>query len=142
MATTDRLYDPPRVGGDILFHCTRCKMDLAHVIISMLATAPAKIQCKTCKSERKYKRAAAKKALAAAGGPRKPRMNTSALWEEKLASTSKKNMQDYSPKGAFKSGDVLTHKEFGVGIVEEERGPAKILVLFQQGERILVHGMK
>ena len=52
---TKDLWDPPKVGGDTLCYCSRCKMELAHVIVSMLDGHPAKVMCKTCHSPHKYK---------------------------------------------------------------------------------------
>ena len=51
-------------GQDIDAYCTKCKLVLAHVIIALRGTRPAKVECKTCKSIHAYrKEAPGKKAV-------------------------------------------------------------------------------
>ncbi|MCB9253647.1 MAG: hypothetical protein H6617_03100 [Bdellovibrionaceae bacterium] len=142
MSASTALYGTPRVGGDILAHCTRCKMELAHVIVSMVGGSPAKVQCKTCKSERKFRGSSgARRVVPGRSAPSRPRARGSALWDEKLAASSGKETQAYTPRTTFQSGDVLKHVKFGIGIVEEVRANGKIIVLFREGERMLIHAM-
>ncbi|MCB0416223.1 MAG: hypothetical protein KDD39_01150, partial [Bdellovibrionales bacterium] len=59
----------------------------------------------------------------------------------KLAASSGKETQAYTPRTTFQSGDVIKHVKFGIGIVEEVRANGKIIVLFREGERMLIHAM-
>ena len=43
------------VGKDTVCYCTRCKMDLGHMIMSMVGSVPARVMCRTCKSEHNFK---------------------------------------------------------------------------------------
>lgn len=143
------LYDPPRVGGDVLAWCTKCKMDLAHVVVSMLGSRPAKVICKTCKSQHNYKLGApgsvvlGGSAKPAARKPAVPRttVRASEYWETKMAEKKNSAMLDYNVKEEFQKGDLLRHNNFGVGIVEEVKRGGKIVVLFREGERVLVHAL-
>lgn len=137
---TTALYGPPKVGGDTLSWCTKCKMELAHVIVSMVENTPAKVICKTCKSPHKYRKGGAP-------APRKPRsgVRTAAtpkvadLWEKRVADSRAKPGHTYAPTQSFKVGDMIEHTKFGMGFVEEIRGGGKMLVLFREGEKILVY---
>ena len=45
-----------RVGKDVRGYCSRCKMNLAHTIVTLNAdNKPDRVQCNTCKSERTYR---------------------------------------------------------------------------------------
>lgn len=137
------LYGPTKVGGDILSYCSRCKMELAHVIVSMLDSRPAKVICKTCKSEHKHRLppgTRAKRKTSTAGRPRvKNTVRAAELWEEKIAASSSKTVP-YSIQSSFQSGDLINHSIFGVGVVEDAKDNGKMLVLFRGGEKVLVHG--
>jgi hypothetical protein len=52
-----------------------------------------------------------------------------------------KPMKTYSPKELFQKGEVINHKSFGIGIIEEVRIDKKIVVIFRAGEKVLVHGL-
>lgn len=144
-----KLYDTPRVGGDALSWCTKCKMDLAHVIVSMIHGRPAKVICKTCKSQHNYRGAQCDANLP--GMPRKAKPRASAVekvtvraadyWEKKVAEKAAAPLIPYTPKDEFGLGDVIKHTQFGVGIVEEVRKGGKMVVLFRDGDKLLVFGM-
>lgn len=117
-------------------------MDLAHVTVSMLDGKPSKVQCKTCKGTHKYKLGSG----STSSGPRKTRtaapktvIRAAELWEQKLSQKTG-DAAPYQTSRKFAAGEVLNHPNFGMGIVEEIRGN-KVLVLFREGEKILVHGM-
>lgn len=143
-STTMELYGPPKVGGDTLSYCGKCKIELAHVIVSMVGTRPAKVICKTCKGQHNYKGAIAanRKSASAAAKPKVPRtlVRAAEYWEQRMAAT-KNPTRPYSPKETFKVGEVVNHSHFGVGLVEEVKMGGKITVLFRTGDKVLVHGM-
>ena len=44
------------VGKEVLSHCSKCKLILAHIIVTMKDTkTPDKVQCKTCKATHAFK---------------------------------------------------------------------------------------
>lgn len=141
MAIKD-LWGPPRVGGDILSFCAKCKMELAHVIVAMVDGGPAKVICKTCHSQHGYKRSHSANPRRATPTGQRPRLKTSTtatrLWEEKV-SANKSPTRIYDVKDSFNLGDLINHNLFGVGVVEEVRG-RKMVVLFREGEKVLIHG--
>jgi hypothetical protein len=44
----------PKVGGEIISYCTKCKLDLNHVIHAMVGELPVRVECFTCHSTHKY----------------------------------------------------------------------------------------
>jgi hypothetical protein len=145
------LYGPPKVGGDTLSFCSRCKMELAHVIASMVDGRPAKVICKTCKSQHNFKRigdigaskrssSPGQRAASAKRYPTASAMRVAELWEQKMAENQLAPVKPYEVTLAYAKGDVIQHSKFGVGLVEEVRG-SKLIVLFRDAEKTLVHAV-
>jgi len=45
-----------RVGKDVTAYCSRCKLNLSHIILTVSADAkPDRVRCNTCKTERSYR---------------------------------------------------------------------------------------
>jgi hypothetical protein len=139
------LYGTPKVGGDILSFCSRCKMELAHVIVSMVDGNPAKVICKTCKSEHKHRKNAGVKTPRASKGVARPATKTQVIraaeyWEKKVRE-AKRVPRPYNVQETYAAGDVVEHSKFGPGYVDEVKGNGKIQVFFRDGEKLLIHGM-
>jgi hypothetical protein len=143
------LYGTPKVGGDTLSYCTRCKMELAHVIVAMIDTKPAKVLCKTCRTQHNYRRTSEStgRTSASARSPRPTAKKSTSvirvaeLWEKRLSQKQEGEAKPYTVQKIFVLGDLLQHPKFGMGIVEEVKMNGKITVLFRDGERILVHSL-
>lgn len=135
------------VGKEILSHCSKCKLILAHIIVTMKsATEPDKVMCKTCKSTQSFKDPAAKKKKTsvakviktARSGGRKTTETVGELWTKALTKATADN-KEYSIRGSFQTGDVIDHPTFGQGVVEKLIDDNKIEVLFQDDYRTLMH---
>lgn len=138
--TQDWLYGLPKVGGDILSYCSRCDRELAHVLVSMLDGRPAKVLCKTCKAEHRYKRTGGATPRPVRDKKNQRIPNSEQYWEKKM--TANKNREKpYSASGTYHLGDIIAHSSFGSGFVEQLRGSNKILVLFRSGEKVLIQGV-
>lgn len=144
MTLDKQLYDRARVGGDILSFCGRCKMELAHVVIAMVDAKAGRVMCKTCRAEHAHR--AGEKTVSNRTRTSTPRVSktvmlVSELWQKRL--DERKNAQPipYAPVQTFKQGDCINHAKFGLGCVEQVRMAGKILVLFRDGERLLVHSV-
>lgn len=135
------------VGKEILSNCSKCKLILAHIIVTMKsADTPDKVMCKTCKSTQSYKDPGAKKkktsiervvkTAKAARGVKTESVNE--LWNKAMgkATTASK---EYSIRGSFQMGDLIDHPTFGQGVVEKLIDDNKIEVLFQDDFRTLMH---
>lgn len=133
-------------GHDIDTYCSRCKLDLAHVIIALSAGQPVRVLCKTCNSEHAFrkpkrkttgvtKRAATKKSTASA--PQGP-LSTEA-YHQMLSGRDLSRSRRYTIKETFEVDDIVDHKKFGIGLVTKMLGDQKIEVTFREGAKILVH---
>lgn len=135
------------VGKEILSNCSKCKLILAHIIVTMKsADTPDKVQCKTCKTTQSFKDPSAKKkktsiervvkSAKAARGVKTESVGE--LWNKALTKANQAS-KDYSIKGSFQTGDLINHPTFGQGVVEKLIDDNKIEVLFQDDFRTLMH---
>jgi hypothetical protein len=132
-------------GKEVLSYCGKCKLSLAHIIMSMKdVNSIGKVQCKTCGSSHAYKDPASKaqkvKSRSIMPGAKKKTISVNELWAEELGRASGK-AKVYSIRETFHVGDLLDHKSFGPGIVQNLVN-GKIEVLFQHEIKTLVHGVK
>lgn len=134
-------------GADIDAYCSKCELELAHVIIAMAGAKPARVVCKTCRTEHAYRtrakaagttprtRAAggSKRAGGSRGGPKE------GSYDQLIAGQDLSRAIRYAPATTFTEGQVLDHKLFGLGFVLKELPDAKIDVVFPAGTKTLVH---
>jgi hypothetical protein len=134
------------VGKEILSQCNKCKLILAHIIVTMKANNPEKVMCKTCKGTHAYKDPSAKKTKPsvdrivkkAKSGGRKITETVAEMWDKAMNKATNSPLE-YSMKASFQIGDVITHPTFGNGIVEKLIDNNKIEILFQDDYRTLMH---
>ncbi|SPD72982.1 conserved hypothetical protein [uncultured Desulfobacterium sp.] len=121
------------VAKDIITTCTKCKLELRHVVVAQdRAGVVTKVRCYTCGTEHKYH-------------PEKRHAET----RKKTASIEKytnlmeqhkdKDPRPYGMNEKYDIHDVIEHKVFGKGIVTKSNDQ-KIDVLFETGQRILACG--
>lgn len=135
------LYEPPKVGGDILAFCTRCKQELAHVVVSILDGRPAKVICKTCHGQHLFRRESVRKPVrASAARGARVTVKVADFWKQRIES-AKGATKNYQTTEQYKKDELVNHSKFGLGIVEETLFN-KIRVLFSDSERVLVHTPK
>jgi len=149
----------PAVGREIDAWCTRCRLELDHVITAMDGIEVVQVRCKTCSSVHRYRGGAAAARAASLVAPTgtapatpKPKIDAA----ERRAAAAKPTldrlrferlMKDrdragavaYAPTIAPQVGLLLTHSKFGYGVIEAIDG-GKAHVLFEDGDRILVMG--
>lgn len=132
---------------EVISYCTKCKMDLNHVIIAMQGDRIAKVQCRTCKGEHKFKaptgatepvkkkRASKAKDKDGAGEPKTIEVE----WERLMSAHKDQPFKKYNAKGQFVLGDKLNHPTFGEGIVGKLIYPNKLEVIFKSDIKVLIH---
>lgn len=129
-------------GKEVLSYCGKCKLPLAHIIVSMKDSATiGKVTCKTCNATHAYKDPSTKtKKVKKTTGTRKSRKSISVgdLWIEEMNKASGK-ARAYGIRETFEPGEIIDHKKFGPGIVQNIIED-KIEVLFQHEMKLLVHG--
>ena len=130
-------------GKEVLSYCGKCKLPLGHIIVSMKdATTIGKVECNTCHSTHMYKDPATKakkvKNTSTRKRSAKKTVSVGELWMTEMGKASGK-ARPYSIREKFITGDIIDHKKFGPGIVQELIDD-KIEVLFQHELKLLVHG--
>jgi len=136
--------NPAVVGKEVLSHCGRCKLSLAHIVVSLKDAITAdKVQCKTCGAMHKYRDPAKVGKVATKKKTTRKKKSSkdqpiSDLWMSEMASASSKPKK-YNIKEEFAVGDIIDHGQFGAGIVKEIADTNKIEVVFQNDVKILVH---
>lgn len=132
------------VGKEVLSYCNRCKLTLAHIIVTMKSdTIIGKTTCKTCGATHAYKDPSAVKAGKTARGSRVKKKGVatesiSDIWMEKIAGATSKS-QTYSPKTQFMLGDIIDHPKFGPGFIDKLVDSDKIQVIFRHDVKTLIH---
>lgn len=131
------------VGKDVLSYCTKCKLNLGHIIVAMKDVKHiAKVKCNTCGTLQAYKDPSVSskqnktRTKKTSMTPSKV-ISVSDLWMEKMSSTKKKSTP-YSMDLKFIQGDIIDHVKFGPGIVEKVVDD-KIEVIFRHEIKTLVH---
>ena len=129
------------VSSEIEAYCTKCKLVLAHTVVSMDGAKPKRVQCNTCDGEHNYrakkpatKTKAAKKGKTTKGTSKKTRQS----WEDTMKEAADKPHKQYDMSGSFNEGDWIEHRSFGLGCVQSFTAPNKITVRFADSTRMLV----
>lgn len=130
------MIDRNSTGEDIDSYCTKCKLNLAHIIIAMVGATVVKVKCKTCGSIHRLKGTP----LARSSSPKrevsaKTFVTNQALWEQAV-SAAKGPELPYDMAAPFREGDLIMHSAFGKGVVQKALFK-KCLVLFSDRERTL-----
>ena len=135
-------------GGTIETLCTRCKGVLNHTIVAMVGEKIVRVECSTCHGLHAYHPvktpkgpAAAKTARTKAAAPRKtkadPEAAARAEWAELQPGLDPAQAIPYDMNRPYRLKDLLSHPNFGLGIVQLVIAPNKIDVLFQDGKKRL-----
>ena len=123
-------------GENIASYCTKCKINLDHVIVAMAGEAIAKVKCKTCNSTHKFRNPAdppkVRTPRAKKGSAADP---TVATWETGIAEARGKE-HIYRMDAKYRIGDIVAHHTFGKGIVRKLYSN-KCDVLFRDKERLM-----
>ena len=135
MAKTTAKYE---LGKEVLSYCGRCKMPLAHTILTLTKRGlPDRCECNTCGAGHKY-RDPDKPVKPRTTRKRAPTVTPEMIWNEALADT-KGPAKPYTMAAEFSQGDLMDHPTFGKGVVGELVGENKIKVIFEVAEKLLVH---
>jgi hypothetical protein len=146
------------VGGEVEAWCTTCRIMKDHIIVAVVAGAPAKVECMGCGKQHQYRaQPPGTKPTRAAGGEgaaRSPRAPSAAAAARAAAAeeaaranaemqariaAADRDAKTYTPKVKFELGQAVRHPTFGVGIVVAHPAPQKMEVAFREGARLLLH---
>lgn len=134
---------PVAVGADVEALCSKCG-DVWHVVVAMVGTKIAKVQCKQCSGYHRYKSPHGAPAEAKLPSnkrppkePKEPKEPRERFEKPAVAADLTKPARPYRASEKFEVGDRVDHPTFGQGIVETSE-PGKITVFFATGRRVLV----
>lgn len=126
----------PSAGDPIEAKCTKCKKITNHTIVAVTEKGPVKVQCNTCSGQHKYRSAAPVK-KAPVRRSVDPKIAEQKEWGELRPGMNSEQAKDYSMTSAFKTGSLINHPIFGIGLVQRLAGPRKIEVLFEDGKKTM-----
>ena len=134
-------------GHDIDTYCSRCKLDLAHVIIAAAGGQPVRVLCKTCNSEHAFRkkrrttgvtnRTATKRATTSVA--KLDGALSSEAYTQLFSGRDLSRSRRYTIRESFVVDDIVDHKKFGIGLVTKLLGDQKIEVTFREGIKVLIH---
>lgn len=143
----------PSVGEAIASRCTKCRRETRHLIVSVVEGAAARVECTVCEGVHNYrsplpKASAPRPATSGEARQARPRAARPAAvaaleqeWESRVASKDPAGAVSYPTAGGrLRSGELLAHAAFGLGVVRKIIPPNKIEVLFRTGIKRLVFG--
>lgn len=127
-----------QAGDFVQSACAKCKLITKHIVVSLVAGVPSKVQCTLCKGNHAFRpkldAATPKRAKAANRNPDvQDWLKDSPTWDENKAIP-------YAMAGVFRKGDLLRHSVFGLGMVRRPPYSNRMQVLFEVGEKLLVCG--
>ena len=124
------------VGDPIEGRCTKCRKNTAHIIVSLDEENPGKVQCTVCSREHKYRppTAARKPAVRRTVDPKEVERQE---WQTLRPTMNLAKAMDYSMTSAYKVNALISHPQFGIGVVQRVVGPQKIEVLFEDGRKTM-----
>jgi len=127
------------VGADVEALCSKCG-DVWHVVVAKVGDKIAKVHCKQCGADHRYKSPhaapAEKKLPAALRAPRAPKAPVERFEKPAVAADLAKPVRPYRASELFEVGERVDHPSFGQGVIEIVE-PGKITVFFASGRRVL-----
>jgi predicted nucleic acid-binding Zn-ribbon protein len=128
------------VGADVEALCSKCG-DVWHVVVAKVGDKIAKVHCKQCGGDHRYKsphNAPADKKLPAAIRPtREPKAPVERFEKPAVTADLTRPTKPYRASELYEVGERIEHPSFGQGVIEIAE-PGKITVFFASGRRVLV----
>jgi predicted nucleic acid-binding Zn-ribbon protein len=128
------------VGADVEALCSKCG-DVWHVVVAKVGEKIARVHCKQCGNDHRYKsphNAPAEKKLPSAIRPaREPKAPVERFEKPAVAADLSKSSKPYRASESYEVGERIDHPSFGQGVIEIAE-PGKITVFFGSGRRVLV----
>ena len=124
------------VGADIQAYCGKCGT-VWHVVVAMVGTKIAQVECKECGARHRVRGESA--------GDARPHRRTGETKATRAAKGGKPLVEadlskppvPYSTGARFEPGQRVEHATFGPGVVERVLGPGKVQIYFAGGSKVL-----
>ena len=138
------------VGDEIEAMCGKCKDATVHVVESIKNDKVTKVMCKSCHSSHRYRKPedataktkTKKSTTKTKKKPVSPKTKAQRKWTRlvnKVEGDGEEVPKDYEMSDSYEHHDVIQHDKFGKGVVVDVIDPTKISVVFEEGEKRLVH---
>jgi len=130
----------PTTGQDVDSMCNKCGGERRHVIVAMVEDKIAKVICKECNAEHRYK--APKGTHVTKAAPKKRKTTTRKKKDDTpevkiVEADLSKPPRPYKASESFEPGERVDHVKFGQGIVQGTAGAGKMRVLFETEIKLL-----
>ncbi len=128
-------------GGYIEAWCTKCRLELDHTIVAMVANSPKRVKCNTCNSQHNFRaKPSEKKRINSRKNLQKVKAPEIDYNEciSRLTDSELSNAKKYRTEGSFEKNEIINHSRFGIGIVSSVIQVNKIEILFKDGPKLLV----
>src|SRR5262245_18846140 len=126
---------PLSAGSEVDAWCTKCRLDLGHRIVAMVASRPKVVICQTCGSRHNYRSPRAtgtndsqplrrqptspKQRAEGRASPRsRAEQERIVQWETRVAGQVAQAFARYSMDRRFRLGELIVHRKFGEGYVD------------------------
>lgn len=131
-----------QVGDEIEAMCGTCKAATVHHVEVIKDDKVIKVLCKSCNNSHKYRKPIEegekpKRKMAKTKEPAKTKEQRK--WSRVMGKVEGTEPQAYNMSETYEEQNVIDHAKFGVGVITEVIDPNKISVLFEEGEKTLVH---
>ena len=132
--------DKTPVAGVVVTRCTKCRLDLGHVVISHNKKGTiAMVKCNSCGREHKYysetQRLQRKKKSEEAAKVAEKNAQAEE-YDRLLKQNPNKRSKIYCMSNNYRENDFIDHKTFGKGVITKINHQ-KMDVLFETGARLL-----
>ena len=139
-----------QIGDEILYHCTKCKADMPHVVTALKDDVIKKVMCKGCNTTRVYKESAhvqnektTPEPVTPLNQPRKKlRRSRKKDWNALTADLQDEDLVDYDLSQDFTYITAIRHKQFGIGVISKIISEKQMEVIFKEGTKVLVQNYK
>ena len=130
----------PSAGGHTLSRCSKCKEATNHTIVAMVGNKIARVECNVCGGVHNHRGTTAPKPRnSTPRNPAQPRKSRSqAQWESLMATADKAGAIPYNLKTPVKTGNLINHPSFGMGIILSTTRPNKMDIIFADGVKRLL----
>ncbi|MFV1975206.1 MAG: hypothetical protein ACC651_05620 [Candidatus Scalindua sp.] len=128
-------------GGYIEAWCTKCRLELGHTIVAMVANFPKRVKCNTCNAQHNFRtKPSEKKRIKSKNSTQKIKSQEINYNESisRLTNSDRSNAKKYRIEGNFEKDEIIDHPKFGIGIVSSVIQINKIEILFKDGSKLLV----
>ena len=124
------------IGDALIARCTKCRSNSEHIVLTLEEGEPLKVECRTCNRQHKYRPPSKVKPTAASKAEQKLAAEAKE-WEELRPAMDKAEAKAYSMSAAYRVNAVISHPQFGIGVVQRVAGARKMEVLFEDGRKMM-----